>query len=106
MAKASNNEMAAEFSRELGLKEIQQVLNSYGFYDTNHGGGIWVGKHYGKGDERYGDPVGDNSTRQLCGSCCVIIYCWSRANSSRPKLPKRCARFLNPLRFLTTTSNL
>ena len=61
MAKVSNNEMAAKFSRELGLKQIQAVLNSYHFYDTNHGGGIWVGKHYGQGDERYGDPIGDNS---------------------------------------------
>lgn len=61
MAKASNNEMAAKFSREMGLKEIQQVLNSQGFYDKNHGGGIWVGKHYGAGSERIGDPVGDNS---------------------------------------------
>src|SRR5438874_852623 len=61
MTKASNNEMAAKFSRELGLKQIQAVLNTYHFYDTNHGGGIWVGKHYGQGDERYGDPVGNNS---------------------------------------------
>src|SRR5689334_19834572 len=61
MAKASNNEMAAKFSREIGLKQIQAVLNSYHFYDTNHGGGIWVGKHYGKGDERYGDPVANHS---------------------------------------------
>lgn len=61
MIKASSNEMASKFSHEMGLKEIQQVLNSYGFYDAKHGGGIWVGKHYGKGGERYGDPVGDNS---------------------------------------------
>src|SRR5262245_55745584 len=61
MAKASDNEMAAKFSRELGLKQIQAVLYSYHLYDTNHGGGIWVGKHYGKGDERYGDPIGNNS---------------------------------------------
>ena len=61
MTKASNNEMAAKFSREMGLKEIQQVLNSYGFYDAKRGGGIWVGKHYGRGSERYGDPVDDNS---------------------------------------------
>ena len=61
ITKVSNNEMAAKFSRELGLKQIQTVLNSYHFYDTNHGGGIWLGKHYGKGDERYGDPVGNNS---------------------------------------------
>lgn len=61
MAKASNNEMAAKFSRELGLKQIQAVLNADHFYDPAHGGGIWVGKHYGKSDERYGDPIGDNS---------------------------------------------
>lgn len=61
MAKASNNEMATKFSREMGLKEIQQVINSYGFYDKDHGGGIWVGKHYGKGSERFGDPIGNNS---------------------------------------------
>jgi len=61
MAKASDNEMAAKYSRELGLKQIQAVLDSYHFYDTNHGGGIWVGKHYGKGDERIGSPVANNS---------------------------------------------
>lgn len=61
MAKVSSNEMAAKFSREMGLAQIQQVINSYGLYDTNHGGGIWVGKHYGAGGERVGDPIGDHS---------------------------------------------
>ena len=61
MAKASSNEMAAKHSREVGLKEIQKVLDKYGFYDASRGGGIWVGKHYGKGDERIGDPVADHS---------------------------------------------
>ena len=61
MAKASSNEMAAKFSREMGLREVQQVLNSYGFYDAARGGGIWVGKHYGPNSERIGDPVADHS---------------------------------------------
>ena len=61
MAKASSNEMAAKFSRELGLREIQKVLDSYSFYDAQHGGGIWVGKHYGPNSERIGDPVADHS---------------------------------------------
>jgi beta-lactamase class A len=61
MAKASDNAMAAKFSREMGLKRIQAVLNTYHFYDASHGGGIWVGKHYGQGDERYGDPVAGHS---------------------------------------------
>jgi len=61
MVKASSNEMAAKFSRQLGLHEIQQVLGSYHFYDKDHGGGLWVGKHYGEGTERYGDPIADHS---------------------------------------------
>ena len=61
MIKESNNEMATKFSRQLGLKRIQEVLNTYQFYDTNHGGGLWMGKHYGKGDERFGDPIANQS---------------------------------------------
>lgn len=75
MIKASSNEMASKFSHELGLHEIQKVLNAYGLYDTNHGGGIWVGKHYGKDTERYTDPIGGNShgvtVRQL-----LRFYLW------------------------------
>lgn len=61
MVKASSNELAAKFSRQLGLKEIQQVLNSYGFYSAQHGGGLWVGRHYGQSHERHGDPLADHS---------------------------------------------
>ncbi|HEY0140672.1 MAG TPA: serine hydrolase [Thermoanaerobaculia bacterium] len=61
MAKASSNEMAAKYSRAMGLREIQAVLNANGFYDAARGGGIWVGKHYGPNSERIGDPVADHS---------------------------------------------
>jgi len=61
MIKASDNEMAAKFSKQIGLKQIQAVLDSYHFYEASHGGGIWIGKHYGKGGERYGDPIADHS---------------------------------------------
>ncbi len=79
MTKASSNEMATKFSRELGLQRIQAVLDSYGFYDRAHGGGLWVGKHYGKGDERYGDPVADHShaatVRQLLRFYLLMEQC-------------------------------
>jgi beta-lactamase class A len=61
MAKQSNNEMATQYSRPLTLPAIQNVLNAYGLYDKDHGGGIWVGKHYGPNSERIGSPVADNS---------------------------------------------
>jgi beta-lactamase class A len=59
--KASSNELAAKFSRLLGLKQIQQVLDGYHFYDAQRGGGLWMGKHYGESGERIGSPAGDNS---------------------------------------------
>jgi beta-lactamase class A len=61
MAKASDNAMAAKYSQQIGLGKIQEILNAAGFYDAKRGGGIWVGKHYGKGGERIGSPVADNS---------------------------------------------
>lgn len=61
MIKVSSNEMAAKYSQTMGLREIQRVLERYGLYDAKRGGGLWVGKHYGKGGERIGSPVGDNS---------------------------------------------
>jgi beta-lactamase class A len=61
MIKASDNAIAAKYSQLVGLKPLQQVLDGYGLYDAAHGGGLWVGKHYGKGTERYGDPVGGHS---------------------------------------------
>jgi beta-lactamase class A len=61
MAKASSNEMASKYSHELTLIKVQEVLNQQGFYDEKQGGGIWVGKHYGKDAERHVSPVGKNS---------------------------------------------
>lgn len=61
MTKISSNEMATRFSREIGLAEIQEIINHYGFYDAQRGGGLWVGKHYGRDSERIGDPVADVS---------------------------------------------
>jgi beta-lactamase class A len=61
MIKPSSNEMAAKYSQLLGLTNLQRVLEADGFYDAKHGGGIWVGKHYGIDGERIGDPVGNNS---------------------------------------------
>ncbi len=69
MIKISSNEMAAKYSHALGLKRIQEVLYKYRFYDASHGGGIWVGKHYGESGERIGDPVADHSHAVTVRQC-------------------------------------
>ena len=61
MIKVSDNAMAAKYSSLLGLKNIQQTLDSYALYDATQGGGLWMGKHYGLGTERHPDPVGHHS---------------------------------------------
>ena len=75
MIKQSSNELAAKFSQMLGLREVQGVLTRQGLYDPNHGGGLWVGKHYGVTGERFGDPLQDLShavtVRQL-----LRFYLW------------------------------
>lgn len=61
MIKQSDNELAAKFSQQLGLSFIRGALDRYGLYEAKAGGGIWLGKHYGKGGERVVDPVGGHS---------------------------------------------
>ena len=63
MIKRSDNDLAAKYSQLVGLDEIQKILQSkrYGFYDEDHGGGLWCGKHYGISTPRTGDPINDFS---------------------------------------------
>jgi len=61
MIKQSSNELAAKYSQALGLAQVRQVIDRYGFYDETRGGGLWMGKHYGKDKERFGEPLMDHS---------------------------------------------
>ncbi len=63
MIKRSSNAMAAKYSQSLGFEAIAEVLTSpqYRLYDPLHGGGLWMGKHYAKGEERNRDPLAGES---------------------------------------------
>ncbi len=63
MIKRSDNALAAKFSQSLGFQAIADVLTSpqYQLYDPLHGGGLWMGKHYAKGDIRNRDPLAGES---------------------------------------------
>lgn len=63
MIKRSDNGMAAKYSKLIGLQAIADVLTSpaYKLYDPLNGGGLWVGKHYGKSDDRLRDPLAGES---------------------------------------------
>ncbi|HEX8154032.1 MAG TPA: serine hydrolase [Thermoanaerobaculia bacterium] len=97
MIKASSNEMAAKYSRAMGLREIQQVLDSYGFYDATRGGGIWVGKHYGPNSERIGDPVADHSHAATVRQLLRFYWLLDRGELVSPAASKKMREiFLSP----------
>jgi len=97
MIKASSNEMAAKYSRAMGLREIQQVLNAQGFYDASHGGGIWVGKHYGPNSERIGDPVANHSHGATVRQLLRFYWLLSRDQLVSPAASQKMrAIFLSP----------
>jgi len=97
MIKASSNEMAAKYSRAMGLREIQQVLNEQGFYDAAHGGGIWVGKHYGPNSERIGDPVANHSHGATVRQLLRFYWLLSRDQLVSPAASRKMrAIFLSP----------
>jgi hypothetical protein len=97
MIKASSNEMAAKYSRAMGLREIQQVLNDQGFYDAARGGGIWVGKHYGPNSERIGDPVANHSHAATVRQLLRFYWLLSRDQLVSPAASRKMrAIFLSP----------
>jgi beta-lactamase class A len=97
MIKASSNEMAAKYSRAMGLREIQQVLNEQGFYDAARGGGIWVGKHYGPNSERIGDPVANHSHAATVRQLLRFYWLLSRDQLVSPAASQKMrAIFLSP----------
>lgn len=61
MAKQSSNTAATEISVPLGIQTVLDVIDQHDFYDIDHGGGLWFGRHYGGGGERIGDPLMDHS---------------------------------------------
>lgn len=63
MIKRSDNELATKYSKLVGLTTIADILTSptYKLYDAEHGGGLWMGKHYGPSDERNRDPLAGES---------------------------------------------
>lgn len=71
MIKRSDNELAAKYSQLVGLDNIQSLLQSkkYRFYDADHGGGFWCGKHYGIETPRQGDPIHDHSHAVTVRQC-------------------------------------
>lgn len=71
MIKVSDNETAAKYGQLIGMEKIRSIIQSdrYAFYDADHGGGLWYGKHYSRGEPRIGDPLHDHSHGATVRQC-------------------------------------
>ena len=79
MIKASSNEMAAKYSRAMGLREIQQTLNAAGFGSGN------ITEQVASGSAIPSEII---PTLQPCASCCASTFCWSKESWFLPQHPK------------------
>jgi beta-lactamase class A len=59
MIQQSSNSAASEMLNRVGIDYLAELLQSprYRLYDPRNGGGIWVGKEYGKAPARRRDPL-------------------------------------------------
>jgi beta-lactamase class A len=76
MIAKSNNEAASRMFNRVGVDQIASVLQDpcYNLYDKQNGGGLWVGKPYGSGGTRVGDPIKGLSHAASVMQVCKYYY--------------------------------
>jgi beta-lactamase class A len=76
MIAKSNNEAASRMIQRVGIKHIGEVMQDpqYNLYDQQNGGGLWVGKAYGGGSTRIGDPIKNLSHAATVDQVCKYYY--------------------------------
>ncbi|GJM44949.1 MAG: hypothetical protein DHS20C21_17910 [Gemmatimonadota bacterium] len=89
MIRISSNSAATRMIDRVGLDRIEASVRRWGLYDETRGGGLWVGKRYGRSQDRRGDPVANLSHGANVVQVCRFYYLLatgrlvSRATSGR-----------------------
>ncbi len=76
MISKSDNAASTRMINRLGYDKIASVMTDpkYMFYDENHGGGLWVGKRYGKGGDTNREPLKNLSHAATVNQVCRYYY--------------------------------
>ena len=76
MIAVSNNACTTELIDMVGFDKIAAVLQDdrYNLYDEDKGGGLWVGKRYGKGGGKKPDPIKGLSHAATATQVCRFYY--------------------------------
>ncbi len=76
MIAKSDNAASSRLIDLVGYKRIEKVMTDpkYDFYNKNKGGGLWVGKRYGKGGETNREPLKNLSHAASVNEVCKYYY--------------------------------
>ena len=76
MISKSDNAASTRLIDRLGYEKIEEVMTcpKYEFYNKELGGGIWVGKRYGKGGETHREPLKNLSHAASVTQVCRYYY--------------------------------
>lgn len=76
MISKSDNPASTRMINRLGYDKIASVMTDpkYMFYDESHGGGLWVGKRYGKGGDTNREPLKNLSHAATVNQVCRYYY--------------------------------
>ena len=76
MIAKSNNAATTRMIDRVGMDQIARVMQDprYQLYDRSNKGGLWVGKAYGRGGARHGDPIKNISHAATAEQVCRYYY--------------------------------
>lgn len=76
MISHSDNEASTRLIDRLGYEKIEAVMTDprYALYDAGNGGGLWVGKRYGKGGQTHREPLKNLSHAATVTQVCKYYY--------------------------------
>jgi beta-lactamase class A len=96
MIRVSSNVAATRMIDRIGMNKINNILKNpkYKLYDTEQGGGLWVGKRYAKKGARRPDPLNGISHCATVAQICRFYYLLSE---KRLVSPKRSDQMLSDL---------
>lgn len=111
MMRVSNNTMASLVIKKLGFNYINSVMWQLGLYDPGHGGGLWLGRGYGKpAGYWHRDPVGNFSHGINPLAMAKYLTLMTQERLVSPELSRSLKTFLAntkfPIKFVLGLKNL
>lgn len=99
MISKSDNAASTRLIDKVGFNRIEAVMTDpkYAFYDPANGGGLWVGKRYGKGGDTHREPIMNLSHAATASQVCRFYYLLAHGQLVNEERSKQMLRIMeNP----------